>query len=93
MRYDCAAILHVGELDLAFVDEYEDLRLISLEACGRRAPVPDCVARRLQTIDSQGRRRWALSFFTRPPTTFHARTEQELQRTVWRLEQLGWKVS
>ena len=30
MRYDCDAILNVGELDLAFVDEYEDLRLISL---------------------------------------------------------------
>ena len=31
MRYDCSAILNVGELDLAFVDEFEDLRLISLE--------------------------------------------------------------
>ncbi len=92
MRYDCSAILNVGELDLAFVDEHEDLRLISLEDCGRRAPAPDCVARRLRTVDSQGERGWSLAFFTQPTTVFHARTEQELQRAVWRLEQMGWKV-
>ncbi|MCE2490908.1 MAG: hypothetical protein J4G17_13200 [Anaerolineae bacterium] len=92
MRYDCNAILNVGELDLAYVDEYEDLRLISLEDCGRRAPAPDCVARRLRTVDSQGQRGWSLAFFTEPTTVFHARTDQELQRAVWRLEQMGWKV-
>ena len=92
MRYECEAILNVGELDLAFVDEHEDVRLISLEACGRRARAPDCVAQRLRTVDSAGRRLWALSFFTRPPTLFHARTEQELERTVCRLEQMGWRV-
>ncbi len=92
MRYDCDAILNVGELDLAYVDEYEDLRLISLEDCGRRAPEPDCVARRQIMIDSQGQRRWTLSFFTQPPTQFQAHSEQELQRTLWRLQQLGWRV-
>ena len=92
MRYDCDAILNVGELDLAFVDEYEDLRLISLEDCGRRAPEPDCVARRQITVDRQGARWWTLSFFTKPPTLFQARTEEGLQRTLWRLEQMGWRV-
>ena len=92
MHYHCDAILNVGELDLSFVDEYEDVRLISLEACGRRAPEPDCVARRHIVIDSQGRRWWALSFFTRQPLQFRARSEQEVNCTVWRLQQLGWRV-
>ena len=92
MRYSCDAILNVGELDLAYVDEYDDVKLVSLEACGRRAPRPDCVARLMQTIDSQGERWWSLSFFTRSPLVFDARTEQELQRAVWRLEQMAWKV-
>lgn len=92
MRYECSAILNVGELDLAYVDEFEDLRLISLEDCGRLAHRPDCVARRLRTVDSHGERGWSLAFFTRPPTVFHARSEEELQRTVWRLAQMGWQV-
>ncbi len=92
MRYDCDAILNVGELDLAYVDEFEDLRLISLEDCGRRAPAPDCVARRQIIVDRQGARWWTLSFFTQPPTLFQARSEQELKRTLWRLVQLGWRV-
>lgn len=92
MRYECSAILNVGELDLAYVDEFDDLRLISLEDCGRLAPRPDCVARRLRTVDSQGEKGWSLAFFTQPPTVFHARSEQELRRTVWRLEQMGWTV-
>lgn len=92
MRYDCDAILNVGELDLTWVDEYDDLRLLNLEDCGRLAPAPDCVARRLLTVDSQGERGWSLAFFTHPPLEFHARTEQGLQRVVWRLEQMGWKV-
>ena len=92
MRYECSAILNVGELDLTYVDEFEDLRLISLEDCGRLAPRPDCVARRLRTVDSQGELGWSLAFFTRPPTVFHACSEEDLKRTVWRLAQMGWQV-
>lgn len=97
--YKSAAIIHIGEAGLEFVDEHEDVRFINFEACGESATTffetasaRSCVARRVIQIDAAGQIAHTLEFFTRPVTCFMLDSDQQLEILKFRIEQMGWHV-
>lgn len=97
--YECSAVLNVGEPGLEYVDEYDDIRVISFEACGEQAvkrlgdpAAANCVGRRGMMIDQSGAIQYTLEFFTVSPTMFAADDKAQLERLCGRIEGLGWRV-
>ncbi|MBZ0301584.1 MAG: hypothetical protein K8J31_17695 [Anaerolineae bacterium] len=94
-----AAIMHVGEAGLEYVDEYDEVRFINFEACGENAAAffdtpsaRSCVARQVIQIDAAGQIAHTLEFFTRPLTVFTCESDRQQQALKFRIEQMGWRI-
>ena len=99
MIYRFADIIHIGEAGLEFIDEFQDIRFISFETCGRNAVrvlgsqvQPACVGRHQFVIEMDGRILRQIEFFTTEPTVFEVASDVEFRRLRFRVEQLGWKL-
>ena len=96
---ECASVLHVGELGLEYLGDYDDIHVINFEYCGenavkllKRGTARRCVAQRALTISRSGEVAHTLAFFTQPPVIFATEDRHELARLCFRIEQIGWEI-